>query len=66
MFEDSREEHRSDPPTQWFIAETNKGRLLKISCIYKNGRIYLKTALEAKRVDIELYEQLLESNDGQD
>src|SRR5690606_31156212 len=27
---DSRETHRTDPPTRWFIAPTNKGRLLKV------------------------------------
>ncbi len=27
---DTREEHDTDPPTQWFISETDKGRLLKI------------------------------------
>jgi hypothetical protein len=27
---DRREEHRTDPPTFWFIAETDRRRLLKI------------------------------------
>lgn len=27
---DEREEHQSDPPTKWFIAQTDYGRKLKI------------------------------------
>ena len=27
---DTREQHRSDPPTLWFVAPTSQGRLLKI------------------------------------
>jgi uncharacterized DUF497 family protein len=27
---DKRERHDSDPPTWWFVAETNRGRLLKV------------------------------------
>ena len=27
---DNREEHRTDPPTVWFVAPTHIGRLLKI------------------------------------
>lgn len=27
---DDREEHKTDPPTRWFIAETDTGRRLKV------------------------------------
>lgn len=30
MLRDTREEHATDPPTLWFIAETDFGRLLKV------------------------------------
>ncbi len=30
LLEDEREEHKTDPPTHWFIAETDAGRELKI------------------------------------
>lgn len=30
---DTREDHKSDPPTRWFIAETLYGRKLKIAFI---------------------------------
>lgn len=30
---DDRDKHKTNPPTMWFIAETNKKRLLKICYI---------------------------------
>ena len=33
---DTRARHRTHPPTLWFIAKTNGGRLLRL-CIYKKG-----------------------------
>ena len=37
---DEREEHKSDPPTQWFIAETDYGRKLKVVFVMKDGTVY--------------------------
>lgn len=34
---DSREQHRTDPPTQWFISETDAGRRLKVVFIQLTG-----------------------------
>ncbi|WP_380179350.1 hypothetical protein [Kalamiella sp. sgz302252] len=45
LLEDTREDHKSDPPTQWFIAETDYGKKLKIVFIYKeNSEIAIRTA----------------------
>ncbi|WP_261977799.1 ADP-ribosyl-(dinitrogen reductase) hydrolase [Marinobacter sp. F3R11] len=44
FLEDMREDHKSDPPTQWFIAETDSGRQLKIVFILKDGDVVVKTA----------------------
>lgn len=45
---DNREEHATDPPTRWFVAETDRGRMLKVIFVwYEDGRIYLKSAYEA-------------------
>jgi hypothetical protein len=30
LLQDTREDHKTDPPTEWFIAETNSGRSLKV------------------------------------
>ena len=58
---DTRDEHKTDPATHWFIAETDYGRKLRIYFVprpNKNGGIdiYLKTALEPKQHHIDLYE----------
>jgi uncharacterized DUF497 family protein len=57
LLEDDREDHKTDPPTQWFIAETNKQRLLKVLFILKDGVIHLKTAYEPNQIEIHIYSQ---------
>lgn len=49
LLEDTREAHKTDPPTQWFIAETDYGRRLKIVFILKNGDILLKPLIVLTR-----------------
>lgn len=41
---DEREEHASDPPTLWFIGETDAGRELKVVFVPEHGNVYLRTA----------------------
>lgn len=53
---DDRAEHRRNPPTLWFVAETNKGRLLKVVFQYINGNIKIITAYEANQDEIDIYE----------
>lgn len=55
--EDTREEHRSDPPTLWFVAPTNYGRILKVIFIFLDGNIYIKSAFEASDKAITIYEK---------
>lgn len=52
---DDREEHESDPPTQWFIAETDYGRKLKIAFIVRAKDIYLRSAYDANPKWIKKY-----------
>ena len=53
---DTREEHRTNPPTQWFISETDYGRLLKVVFIMRtNGDIEIKTAYEPNQTEIAIY-----------
>lgn len=47
LLEDDDEDHRTDPPSYWFIAETNRGRRLKVVFVAKDGNTYLKTAYNA-------------------
>lgn len=52
---DEREEHRTDPETLWFVAETNRCRILKVVFILKDGNIHIKSAYEANAKDIAVY-----------
>lgn len=52
---DDREEHASDPPTKWFCAETDHGRMLKVVYIAKDGKIFLKTAYEPAQPTVDSY-----------
>lgn len=52
---DSREEHFTDPPTRWFVAETNFGRNLKIMYILTVHGIVIKSAYDATDNIIRIY-----------
>lgn len=54
---DIREQHKTDPPTLWFLACTNRGRLLKIVYILKSGVIHLRSAFEPNDVEIGIYKR---------
>lgn len=55
FLEDTREDHKSDPPTLWFVAETDFGIKLKIVFIKKDSDIILKTAYAANDTEIAIY-----------
>lgn len=55
LLEDTREDHKTDPPTQWFIAETDYGRRLKVVFIVKDGDILLKTAYGPNEIEEVIY-----------
>ncbi len=60
LLEDTREQHRTDPPAQWFIGETNKGRRLKIVFIQRQalgGRVDIRTAYEPNAEEVRIYEK---------
>ena len=53
---DPRAEHATEPPTQWFISESDKGRLLKIVWINDPVQgITIKTAFEPNQKEINIY-----------
>lgn len=61
LLEDTREEHLTDPATQWFIAETNQCRKLKVAFIRRTirgvVRIDVRTAYEPNGEEIRIYEK---------
>ncbi|SRR6266446_5866769 len=62
---DTREEHLTDPPTYWFVSETNKRRVLKVAFIARKiktesgteTRVEIKTAYAPNADEIELYKR---------
>lgn len=56
---DSRPEHLDGKgqPSPWFVAETNKRRLLKIMFVRDDGDLYLKSAYPATAVVHDIYER---------
>ncbi|MGA0587901.1 DUF4258 domain-containing protein [Dyella sp. KRB-257] len=58
-FEDTDEKHQTDPPTWWFMAPTNRNRMLKICFMRKDGDIVIKTAFQPQsHMHLERYRQL--------
>lgn len=55
LLEDTREEHKSDPPTRWFLARTNQNRLLKVVYIQRDAKIYLRTCYAPNETEISIY-----------
>lgn len=55
---DEREDHRTDPPTLWFVAPTNCERLLKVIFVFADGNVHIKSAFEPGESVIEMYDRL--------
>jgi hypothetical protein len=51
---DTRESHLTDPRTVWFIAPTNKGRLLKV-CYVPKGDFFLRTCYPPNDAELAIY-----------
>jgi hypothetical protein len=54
---DQREDNKTDPPTLWFIAETDFGRKLKIAFIQIDENTIIKTAYEPDYDESRIYEK---------
>jgi hypothetical protein len=52
---DVREEHRTNPPTKWFIAETDMGVKLKVVYIRTDSEVIVKTAYPPNPEEIDIY-----------
>lgn len=53
--EDDEEEHETDPPSEWFVGETDRGRLLKVIFVFRDGNLYLKSAYPANDKSQRIY-----------
>lgn len=61
LLTDNREEHKTNPPTEWFIAETNRGRRLKVIFVEDNGSVYLKSAFAPNGDEERMYAKVAKS-----
>jgi hypothetical protein len=52
---DRREQHQTNPPTLWFLAPTNQGRMLKIVYIQQSELVDLKSAFEPNEAELSIY-----------
>lgn len=55
LLDDDREEHRTDPPTRWFIAPNNHNRLLKVCFVLRDGVVYLRTCYPPNEAERSIY-----------
>ena len=52
---DAREAHATDPPTLWFIGETDAGRQLKVVFVPEHGNLSLRTAFRPSPIQAQVY-----------
>ncbi|WP_062308176.1 hypothetical protein [Polynucleobacter sinensis] len=52
---DNRLDHQTEPPAEWFIAENDRGVLIKVVFIFDDGLIYLKSAFLPNSIEIRIY-----------
>jgi hypothetical protein len=55
FIEETREQHKTDPATLWFIAPTNQNRLLKIVFVPRDDGLYIRTAYPPNTDEIDIY-----------
>lgn len=52
---DGRDKHKTNPPTNWFIAETNHKRVLKVCFMLIAGDFHIKSAFEPNDDEVRIY-----------
>lgn len=58
FLEDTREDHKTDPPTYWFVEQTDAGRNLFVAFMKVGDEIVVKTAFEPTEARIKLYKKV--------
>lgn len=52
---DPRAQHQTNPPTEWFISETDFGRKLKVVFMRQGTDIEIKSAFEPNAQELRIY-----------
>lgn len=55
---DTREDHQTDPVTQWFISENDYGRRLKVCFMHQGDRVSIKTAYVPNADEERIYKRV--------
>jgi uncharacterized DUF497 family protein len=55
FLEDDRKPHKTNPPTLWFVSQTDRGRLLKIVFMQNGTSTEIKSAYEPNKLEIKIY-----------
>lgn len=55
LLEDQRAQHKTQPPTLWFLPRTNRGRILKVVYIQHDQAIHLKSAYPPNADELAIY-----------
>lgn len=62
FLEDIRADHATTPPTMWFIATTDTGRMLKVVFMEDSEQVYeIKTAYEPNTEEERIYAKYSET-----
>ena len=52
---DTREGNKTNPPTMWFIAETDYGKKLKVIFMVINGDVHIKSTFPPNADELNFY-----------
>ena len=55
--DDTRAQHKTDPTTKWFVAETDKGRRLKIMFVPRDDGVDIKSAYDSTEEVWRMYQR---------
>ena len=55
LLEDRRARHKTQPPTLWFLSQTNRGRVLKVVYIQGGSVVELKSTFEPNADELAIY-----------
>ena len=58
---ETRPEHKTEPLSEWFISENDRGVLIKVVCIFIEGMIHLKSAFPPNDEEISIYNTMSEN-----
>jgi uncharacterized DUF497 family protein len=59
---DPRAQHETNPPTQWFISETDYGRKLKVIFMRSGTEVTIKSAFEPNAEELRIYNKFGRGN----